>query len=264
MNAAQLGGYDLDRATFNGQKMNSIKGMKLKNGYIVPDHNEFTMSPHPTVLSTLTPEEASKTLRKALARLEDLEKLGWYIDPDLGADGKPLVNHWHEGHDYGYGKADVRAVYAEFGAPLNRRVVHADASRLDPQTIVAGSRKKVRFDQRKLSAAKSGKPSKSLDPKDTWSGRPRQKDIRYIFDRGPGTATAELLMTNLDADAIFEPKPGMKAMKGNRDVTFETHGIDAYNVKTTPGTGFFGYHRGSLTDSEALILFDPPENEVSI
>ncbi len=257
VNAAQLGGYDLDRATFNGKRTNSLKGMVLKNGYVVRDHIGFTMSPHPTVLSSLAPEEASKTLRKALARLEELKKLGWYIEPDLGADGKPMVNHWHEGHDYGYGKADVRGGYAEFGAPLDRRVVHASASRLDPQTIVAGSRSRVKFDQRKLSAAKSGKPSKALDPRDTWSGRPRQKETRYVFDRGPGQATAELLMTNLDAEALFEPKPGMKVMKGNRDITFETHGIDAYNVKTTPGTGFFGLHRGSFTDSEALVLFDP-------
>ncbi len=258
VNVAQLGGYDLDDVVINGEKTNSIKGLILSDGYVVKEDIAFAMSAHPSSLSRMTPDQASAALRKSFAKLEPLKKKGWKIEPDLDASGRPLTNRWHEGKDYEYGRADIRQGYFEFGAPDDRRVSRADASRMDPQTIIAGSRGRVKFDQRKISAAKERRPSETLDPRDNWTGRARQKETRYIFDRGPGQETARLLMTSIDREALFEPKPGMKTVDRNgNDITFKTHGIDAYYTKTHPDTGLFGFHRGDFDSAKVLILADP-------
>lgn len=258
LNAAQLGGYDLDDVEINGVKTNSLKGLVLSDGTVVKDDIGFTMSQHPSSLSKMQESEASAALKKSFARLLELKKKGWRVEPDLDDDGQPRHNLWDEDKEYRYGRADIRAGYFEFGAPDDRRVSRADASRLDSQTIVAGTRERARFDQRQLSAAKEGKPSKKLDSKDLWSVRPRQTDTRAVFDRGPGQEIAKLLVTHIDRDVLFEPKPGKKVTdKKGRDITFETNGIDAYYTKTHPGTGLFGFHRGSFEKSKALILADP-------
>ncbi len=259
VNAAQLGGYDLENVEINGQKTNSIKGLVLSDGTIVKDHIGFTMSSHPSSLSKMEPAAASAALKKSFERLLNLKKLGWRVPPDLDQNGKLRRNSWDEGIDYEYGRADIRAGYFEFGAPDDRRVSRADASRLDAQTIVAGSRDRVDFDRTVLAQVKKAMPSSPKDPNDLWSVRPRQKAARYIFDRGPGVEIAQLLMSQLDRDLIFEPKPGMKVMdkSGRNDITFETNGIDAYYTKTHPGTGFFGLHRGSFQNAKVLILADP-------
>lgn len=258
VNAAQLGGYDLDEVEINGQRTNSIKGLKLSDGTVVQHDIGFTMSAHPSSLSKMEPKAASEALKKSFARLDDLKKTGWRVEPDLDEDGKPRINSWDKGIDYSYGRADIRAGYFEFGAPDDRRVSRADASRLDAQVIVAGSRDRVQFDKELIANAKKAMPSESKNPLDLWSVRPRQQDTRAIFDRGPGPEIAELLMTHLSRDQIFEPKAGMKVTsRSGVDQTFETHGIDAFNVKTHPGTGFFGLHRGSFQDAKVLILADP-------
>jgi hypothetical protein len=258
MNPAQLGGYDLDEVYINGKRTNSLKGLVLSDGYVVEKHIGFTMSAHPSALSKMKPSDASAALKRSFARLSDLKEDGWSVKPDLDDAGKPMINEWDAGKDYKYGRADIRPGYFEFGAPDDRRVSRADASRLDPQTIVAGSRDRVSFDKELIEKAKNATPSEAKNPNDLWSVRPRQKETRYIFDRGPGKETAKILMSNLDRDVIFEPKPGMKVVdKRGIDITFETHGIDAYYTKTHPGTGFFGLHRGSFENSKALILADP-------
>jgi hypothetical protein len=258
MNPAQLGGYDLDQVEINGKDTNSIKGLKLSNGFVVKDDIGFTMSTHPSALSRMEPAEASAGLKKSFSRLEELQRRGWKVESDLDDQGRPMVNQWHEGRDYQYGRADIRARYFEFGAPDDRRVSRADASRLDPQTIVAGSRERVSFDKKLLDAAKKSLPSEEKDPKDLWSVRPRQPDTRGIFDRGPGKELAKLLMETLDRDSIFAPKPGKKVRARNGDdATFATHGIDAFYTKTSPETGLFGIHRGQFEKAKALILADP-------
>lgn len=258
LTAAQLGGYDLDSVEIDGKRTNSLKGLKLSDGTVVKDHIGFTMSAHPSSLSKMTPQAASEALKKSFARLNDLKSLGWKVEPDVDDDGKLRRNLWHEGKDYRYGRADIRPGYFEFGAPDDRRVSRADASRLDPQTIVAGSRDRVKFDPALLASSKEALPSQALNPEDLWSVRPRMGAARYEFDRGPGIEIAKALISSLDRDLLFEPKPEMKAVDGKgQDVSFEKYGIDAYNTKTHPGTGLFGFHRGSFTDSRVLILADP-------
>jgi len=258
ISAAQLGGYDLEKVEINGQRTNSLKGLKLSDGSVVSVDIAFIMSPHPSSLSKMTPSAASSILRKAFESLRELVKKGWRIEPDLDDRGRPLVNQWLNGEDYRYGRADIRQGYFEFGAPDDRRVSRADASRLDAQVIVAGTRDRVQFDRRQIEAMKKATPAEYPNANELWSGRFRDVILRYIFDRGPGEETARLIMSNLDRDLIFEPKPGMKVVdRRGDDITFETHGIDAYYTKTHPGTGFFGIHRGSFENSRALILADP-------
>lgn len=257
MNAAQLGGYDLDDVVINGKKTNSLKGLKLSDGTVIERHIGFTMSAHPSSLSKMTPQDASAALKNSFARLEDLKKEGWKVTPDLDESGKPMKNLWDEGIDYKYGRADIRPGYFEFGAPDDRRVSRADASRLDRQVIVAGSRDRVKFDEEAIERAKKGVPSSPKDPNDLWSVRPRQKPARYEFDRGPGKETAKVLWESLDPEKLFEPKPGKRVLKAGKDLTFETHGIDAYYTKTHPGTGLFGFHRGNFDNFRVLLLADP-------
>lgn len=248
MEAAQLGGYDLEQVEINGVKTNSLKGLKLSDGTVISQDIGFTMSAHPSALSKMTPAAASEALKKSFARLSTLKDKGWRVDPDLDDNGQLRHNMWDEGKDYSYGRADIRQGYFEFGAPDDRRVSRADASRLDPQTIVAGTRDRVKFDQVLLDAAKNGQPSDAKNPEDLWSVRPRTGASRYDFDRGPGADVAKLLETSINRDLLFQVKPGM---------TFDKNGIDAYDTKTTPETGLFGFHRGSFDNSRVLILADP-------
>ncbi len=247
--AAQLGGYNLEKVSINGKITNSLKGLKLSDGTVITRDIAFTMSAHPTALSRLSPKEASEKVREAFDRLKGLKEQGWKIEPDLDEAGKPRRNLWHEGKDYEYGRADIRPGYFEFGAPDDRRVSRADASRLDAQTIVAGSRDRVKFDKALVESAKERLPSETLNPKDMWSVRPREGNSRYEFDRGPGQDIAKALVESIDREVLFAPK--------HQGQTFEKDGIDAFNTKTHPGTGLFGFHRGNFQGSRALILADP-------
>lgn len=258
VSAAQLGGYDLDKVEIDGKITNSLKGLKLSDGTVITRDIAFTMSAHPSSLSKMTPDAASAALKKSFARLDKMKEQGWKVEPDLDENGKPRKNLWHEGKNYEYGRADIRPGYFEFGAPDDRRVSRADASRLDPQTIVAGSRDRVKFDKQQIESAKERLPSETLNPKDMWSVRPREGEARYNFDRGPGKDIAKALVESIDRDLLFQPKDGMQVLdKRGNDITFETNGIDAFNTKTHSGTGLFGFHRGSFEGSRALILADP-------
>ncbi|MBK9293868.1 MAG: hypothetical protein IPM57_05400 [Oligoflexia bacterium] len=260
LNPAQLGGYNLEDVEINGKRTNSLQGLTLSDGTVVESVIGFTMSAHPSSLSKMKPSAASKALKKSFERLEDLKSQGWYIEPDLEDNGKPRRNAWHEGEEYDYGRADIRQGYFEFGAPDDRRVSRADASRLNPQTIVIGTRKGAKFDKTLIEEAKRATPSEGKDPKDLWSNRPRQKDTRFEFDLGPGEKIAKAIMTSIDRESLFELKPGYKKIVDKNtgaDLSFQEYGIDAYYTKTHPGTGVFGIHRGNFQTAQALILADP-------
>lgn len=246
LNPAQLGGYDLEDVVINGRKTNSIRGLVLSDGTVVRHDLAFTMSPHPSALSKMTPADASAALKKAFERLLPLKKKGWVIEPDTDGSGRSLRNQWHEGVDYRYGRADISPSYFEFGTPDDRRAEYAAASRLDSQVIVAGSRDRVSFDRSLIEFAKRAVPSQLPDARENWTGRPRLPESRYNFDRGPGAEVANLILSNLDRDVIFQKKPGTDGST-----------INDYYVKTHPEAGFFGFHRGSFENSRALILADP-------
>lgn len=263
MNAAQAGGYDLTKVKINGKITNSLKGLKLLyfKDQIIDRDIAFVESPHPTALSQMKPQQAALTLKKAFEPLLALKKLGWMIKPDFDNDGKLRSNQWHEGKDYVYGRADIRAGFFEFGAPTDRRASSADAIRLNPQAIIIGSRQKVDFDRKTLANMERSRPSDFPNADDLWSVRPRSLEHRYDFDRGPGEEVAKAIMTALESsrEKIFALKPGIERKTDNRgnDVTFDFYGINAYYSKTVPDSGFFGMHRGSFSDSRVLIMADP-------
>lgn len=265
MNAAQLGGYDFSKIKNpKGQVTNSLKGLKtiyIKPGYEVKNDLAFVESPHPTVLSQMTKDKAIATLKKAFEPLKKVKDMGWFIEPDIGIDGKPLVNSWHNGVDPDYGRADIRQGFFEFGAAESRRASKSDAIRLNPQTIIIGSRQKVDFNRQILTNMENAQPSDLPNPDDLWSVRPRNKEQRYDFDSGPGLDVAKPIMTALydSKDKIFALKPGIERKLDSRgnDVTFDTYGINAYYTKTVPEDGFFGIHRGDFKTAKVLILADP-------
>lgn len=248
VNAAQLGGYDLTNVTINGKKTVSLKGLKLSDGTVVKQDIGFAMSAHPSSLSKMTPAAASAALKKSFATLEPLKRAGWKVVPDLDADGNPLENSWHLGKDYKYGRADIRQGYFEFGAPDDRRVSRADASRMGAQVIVAGTRDRVSFSKNQVTAIQNSKPSEVTGAADTWLAKLFEEQDWTQFDRGPGADIAKAIMNSLDRTKIFAPKSGK---------TFERDGISALYTKTHEGTGFFGIHRGDFKTSKALILADP-------
>ncbi|MBS1964067.1 MAG: hypothetical protein JST04_17775 [Bdellovibrionales bacterium] len=260
MNAAQLGGYDLNQVYYKGERVNSLYGLRLSDGTVIERDIAFVQSAHPSALSRLTPDQASDALEKSFAPLRKLQKeKNWKIEPDIDYDGKALDSGFLEGKRYEYGRADIDPAYFEFGAPKDRRVSKADAVRLDPQSILAGSRDKDALpDPDQLKKVKASKPADPKNPNDVWSNHPSQPDSMAIFDDGPGVENAKLMWNNLDEDALFAPKPGMQVFdKNGNDITFETHGIKAYYTKTSPSTGAFGFHRGNFDTSKVLILADP-------
>lgn len=262
IHAAQLGGYDLSKVKINGVETISLKGLRLSDGTIVEKDMAFVESTHPTALSKLAMEKGNKAasdkIKQTLNPLELLKSNGWYIEPDVNSFGKKMVNEWHAGKDFDYGRGEVGASFFEFGAPDDRRANQSSAVRDGAQVILAGTKDKSSFNDKAVDMAKTGLPSDTMDPRDLWSIHPRTGNSRYVFDRGPGPEIAEKLYTSIDLEKLFEPKSGMKVTDARgRDLTFEKNGIDAYNTKTYPGTGLFGFHRGSFQNSEALILADP-------
>ncbi len=266
-NAAQLGGYDLmnieglTRVQHNGQVAYSLKGLRLSDGTIIQNDIGFVASPHPTALSKLAmenPKLAIDALKRAFKPLTALkEKLGWFVKPDTNSTGRSRTNDWNEGKEPTYGRAEVPPEHFEIGAPDDRRANTAAAKRLDDQTIMVGAREEAKFDDKEIEKSKKTAPSNKMDPNDLWSTHSRQEEGRYVFDRGPGEEIEKLMLDNLDRKKIFEPKLEMKVMRNGKDVTLETHGIEAYYAKTSVNSGFFGHYRGDFNKAQTLILADP-------
>lgn len=261
MNAAQLGGYDFSKIKINGKFTNSLKGLKLSDGHIIDVDIAFTESPHPTSLSQMTPPAAAASLKKTFAKLEYLKNKGWKIEPDYNDDGTLRVNQWHEGLDYKYGRADIRQGFFEFGAPSDRRANSSSAIRFNPQAIVIGARVRPNISKSVIANVAQGKPSHMPNPNDAWSGRPKNIEQRYDFDRGPGQSVAKDLMEALNAskDDIFALKGGYQKTtdRNGNDTSFDTYGIEAYYAKTVAETGFFGMHRGDFQTAKVVIMADP-------
>ncbi len=245
INPAQVGGYDLNKITINGEVTRNLRGLKLSDGTVIERDILVTEMPHPSALSRLTPMDAAKRVGESLRVLLPYQKKGWMVEPDAG-----WTNKWHQGEPYRYGRAEIRPGFYEFGTPGIRMVSVSSASRMSgkPHVIVSGTRDRVRFNDKAIDEATRAKPSQMPDPRELWTARPRLPESRYIFDRGPGEKVAQALKGALNLKEIFETKPGKN---------FKTDGIDAFNVKTAPEVLDFGHHRGSFENSKAIIVADP-------
>lgn len=248
MHPAQIGGYDLSKMKVNANAEDSIsmKGLSLSDGSRVENDVLVIQSPHPSALSKMTKEDASKTIARALQPLQKFVKQGWAIVPDSG-----LENEFAAGKPYVYGRSDIPLDYYDFGTPKNRMVPVSDASRLSgkPNVIVLGTRDKVMFDRNAIESMTKSKPTTAFSNDELFVARPRSEDLRYQYDAGPGEEFAKLMKQNIHMEQIGAAKPGS---------SFEKDGINAFNIKTHPeAVGDFGHYRGTFKNPRVLVLADP-------
>jgi len=268
------GGYDVTKAEalIGGKwtRVNHLQGQKLRDGTLINRPIAFVASPHPTVLSKKTPDEASRVVEGVFAGLRTIPNFN--IEPDLDANGKPLVSNFAKKIPYQYGRAAIPRRVVPFGTPDSIRLPETSADRIGPQVIVSEppSREEIKaagfsnledlFDKTELERAKKALPAEPLDPREVWNAPPRLEATASLADRGPSDKIADLMVKTLD-QSIFEPKAGMKAIvkRGREmvDVTFEKYGVTAYDIKSYPKMGDFANYRGTFENPRALILHDP-------
>jgi len=245
LHPAQLGGFDLDQITIEGELTRSLRGLTL-NGGVEISHDILVISlPHPSALSRKTPKDASAAVARNLADIKEYVEEGWEITPDDG-----MVSEFAEGKDYVYGRANIGPEYYDFGTPGTRMVAVSTASRMSGKAhvIVFGTRDRVKFNRDQIDQLTEANSSDEFSEDEMFIARARTLPNRYIFDPGPGENYAALMKSNLDLKKIFKTKPGK---------TWKKNGIDAYNVKNHPDVGDFGHYRGTFKKPSVLILADP-------
>lgn len=226
---AQLGGFDIDRKMrINGVQTISLKGLKITNNLTINRDLLVVQFPHPTALSMMSREKAAEAVAADLEAFKPYVERGWKIEPDPGFE-----NLFAKGLPYEYRRADMGPEYYDFGAPATRMVNKSTAVRLNPNTIIFGTRDKVSFDQAKLMEMVSAKPSQLPSPKDIWSTRPRNASARYIFDAGPSETWAKLMKSNLYG---VLPESFFEQYKTNKD---------------------YGHYRGTFEKPRVVIFADP-------
>lgn len=254
INAAQLGGFDLDTMKMNGVVTRSLKGITLDDGSIVENDLIVISLPHPSSLSRTVMDAdsyfegtvaASKRVMRDVSKLDKFRAVGWKIAPDLNK-----VNFYDQGEDYKYGRSDIGPEFYDFGTPENRMVSKSTARRMsgNPNVVIIGTRDNGKFSKKKITAMTEAAMPAGLIPNDLYIARPRTLVNRYTFDPGPGVEFAKIMKSNLDEDEI---------MKAKADMSFDENGIDALNIKTHPSISDFGHYRGTFKNPKVIILADP-------
>jgi hypothetical protein len=232
IDAAQLGGYDIARKMrVNGQQTISLKGLKLSDGKrvgILDDGQEFdvlvTQLPHPTALSMMKPAEASTAVKKGLQAFSKYPN--WTIPAD-----KYFENQFAKDQEFKYGRGDMGPEYYDFGAPNSRMVNVSSASRLKADTIVFGTRDRVRFNTTRLDNMRGApRPFPAPDSKQMWISKSFSADL-YEFDPGPPIEVAKMIKQSLPKDSEFKSK-----MSTNGD---------------------YAHYRGTWNDPQVLVIADP-------
>lgn len=288
LNMAQLGGYDLDKMIVNGVKTRSLKGLVLNDGTKIENDIIVISLPHPSSLSRTVMEADSYAEGTAAASarvMRDVKKLkkyadnGWYIEPDLNK-----TNYYARGESYRYGRSDIGPEFYDFGTPANRMVSRSTARRMskNANVVIIGTRDNGKFSMSAIKQMTEAKAAYGIDQNQLFIARPSNEKERYVFDAGPGTAMAKLMITNLDEKKIFQEKSKVECInvEGNvimtvetiyprevvcgdeeeksvTEMTFAKNGIDAYNVKTHPSVSDFGHYRGTFDNPKVLVLADP-------
>ncbi len=254
LNPAQLGGYDLAKMSVNGIKTISLKGLSLSDGTKIKNDILVVSLPHPSYLSRLVMDAnsyaegkkaASKAVMKNVNLLNKYSSKGWNITADEG-----MVNKYAKGLDYSYGRSDIGPEFYDFGTPRNRMVSKSTARRMSgaANVVIIGTRDNGKFSKSEIKKMTSAKAAVGINPDDLYIARPKSIDSRYVFDQGPGEKFAKIMVKNLDFKAISKAKASM---------SFEKHGMNAFNIKSHPSVGPFGHYRGSFEKPEVIILADP-------
>lgn len=290
LNPAQLGGYDLDTMIINGVKTRSLKGLPLNDGTVIENDIIVISLPHPSYLSRVVmdassysegKENASKTVMKDVRKLDRYAKNGWEISPDLNK-----VNHYAEGRNYEYGRADIGPEFYDFGTPANRMVSKSTAKRMSgaPNVVIIGTRDNGNFPRATIKRMTEAKAAFGINPENLYIARPSAKEDRYVFDPGPGLEMAKAMVTSLDFDALYAEKLEVTCEEGGkeksktqvatdvqaesvkcesgedkeiREMDFDKDGIAAFNIKSHPSVSDFGHYRGTFDNPEVIIIADP-------
>jgi len=221
---AQLGGYDIAKKMYiDGKQTISLNGLKLSDGTKVSQDVLVTQLPHPSALSKMKPKEAADAVARGLYNFKKFPK--WNITAD-----KYFENKYAQDKAFDYGRGDMGPEYYDFGAPNSRMVNVSSASRLKADTIVFGTRDKVRFDSRKLAAMRTAKK-----PTDVKTGMFIGKEFGtdpFEFDPGPPLEVAKAMKTALaGADKTF-----LSAVSSNGD---------------------YAHYRGTFNEPKVLVIADP-------
>lgn len=270
LNAAQLGGYDVDKISVNNKNTISLKGLKLKNaknGQPNEILNDILVVdlPHPTALSNMDKQAASDAVTKAASVINSYAEQGWSIEPDHNQ-----MSRFSQRAEYEYGRGYIGPEYYDFGTPKNRMVSVSDAVRHSPPVINLGTRDRAPFDddqiQKMLNALPAAGFLEKYNKKEMFVARPRTTPLRDSFDRGPGAEYAKIMKQNLDMDKLSEPKAIVlndsdvkKASSFSRNETIRAkYGRDAFHIKTDPiKVADFGHYRGTFVKPRVVILADP-------
>ncbi|MBD65103.1 MAG: hypothetical protein CME62_07850 [Halobacteriovoraceae bacterium] len=254
LNAAQLGGYDLDTMKVNGIETRSLKGIQLDDGTILDEDVIVISLPHPSYLSrtvmdadsyTEGKKKASALVMRDVQLLDKFKVRGWRIEPDLNK-----VNFYDRGEDYEYGRSDIGPEFYDFGTPENRMVSRSTAKRMsrNANVVIIGTRDNGKFSSSEIKKMTQAKPAPGINPESLFIARPSAMPEKEQFDPGPGLDMAREMIVNLDQKALFKTKEGM---------SFEKDGIDAYYVKSHPDVGDFGHYRGTFNNPKIIVLADP-------
>lgn len=274
LEAAQLGGYDMEKLVVGNQETISIKGLKLSDGSLAGVKEEngqrkerdilVVQLPHPTALSMMTPDDASETVKARLAVLQPYVDNGWKIPADDG-----MVNNFAAGENYKYARSDIGPEYYDFGTPASRMVSVSSASRMsgsgNSHIIVFGSRDRGNFDRAKLTAMTDAQPAEAFDKtKDFFTTRPRSAELRDVFDPGPNVLDdngnvvvnyAKIIKENINFKEIYRMKDGTEWNKESR--AHQNLAISNFNIKTHPIIADYGHYRGTFKNPKVLVLADP-------
>ena len=249
---AQINGYDLAKIEINGKKTISLKGLKLSDGSEIENDVLVAEFPHPTSLSSNS-ATAPQKVEAALVPLKKMTKeVGWMIEEDPGH--KP--SKYRQNEDYVYGRADIGPAFYDFGTPKNRMVSVSSAYRMSgmAHVVVIGTREKADFDKTKLAAMTDAKPAAGVSDTEMFNARPRNENVRAVFDMGPGEKMARLMKENIDVALIGKMKNGQNANPNCK----APEPASSFNVKAHPlCVGDHGYYRGTFQNPKVLILADP-------
>lgn len=268
---AQLGGYDIAKKMQIGSNPEgslSLRDLDLGGGDKINTDIIVIQLPHPTALSTMTPELASAAVNKALDAVRAKAPADWNIEPETEAidpdTNQPLVNRYAANLGYKYGRADMGNEYYDFGSPNARMVNVSSASRSGANVIVFGTRDQPAFDEaliKKMTgafypSAWNGNPNPPhAEPPfsdEMWIARaiktdgtlaPGPNNRRYTFDPGPGAEMAKIMKSNLPRNAKFTAQVRVGVVEGVEQ-------FDSVN-------GDFGHYRGTFDKPEVVILADP-------
>lgn len=207
-------------------------------------------------------KKVADLVEKDVAKLRPYLQRGWYIPPDPSAPNskRQNENHFAQGKQYHYGRADIHSVYYDFGTPENRMVSSSTARRgkhkvsgnrrsKGSQIIIFGSRDIPSYDRKLMDQMLKQRPNQPLNSRETFIARLVRGQARYQFDPGPPEEYAQLMHAlSAEYGSLYSAKQGM---------SYRKDGIDAYVIKTHPSIGAFGHYRGTFDQPRVVILADP-------